>query len=154
MEESSGHKKQIIVTLAVLIVIVAIVAAAMVAGNKDDTQNSGSSNTSAMTATVDPSATYTDGTYEATGDYVSPGGNEEITISVTLKDNVVTDTSAINGATDTEAKQHQDDFIGGYKSLVVGKNINEVKLSRVSGSSLTSQGFNDAIQQIRNKAEV
>ncbi len=156
MEESSGHKKQIIATLAVLIVIAVIVAGAVIAGKGNDSQNNSgdTASTSSTNQAADPSATYKDGTYEATGDYVSPGGNEEITVSVTLKDNVITNTSATNGANDAEAKQHQQDFIDGYKSQVVGKNINDVHLSRVSGSSLTSQGFNDAIQQIRDQAEV
>jgi uncharacterized protein with FMN-binding domain len=160
MDESSGRKKQIIAALAVLIVIVVIVGGVVAFGGKDESSEhahhhaSSSSNSSTSTVAADPNATYKDGTYKATGDYVSPGGNQEITVSVTVKDGVITDTSAQNGASDTESKEHQEDFIDNYKSQVVGKKLSEVSLSRVSGSSLTSQGFNDAIQQIRDQAEV
>lgn len=154
MEASSGHKKQIIATLAVLILVAVIVAGAVVAGSQDGSPAGSMTNTGSMTPMADSNAMYKDGTYRATGDYVSPGGAEEITVSVTLKDNVVTDTAAVNGAKDAEAKLHQQDFIDNYKSKVVGKKISDVRLDRVSGSSLTSQGFNDAIQQIRNQAKV
>ena len=163
MEEQSGHKKQIIAALAVLIVIFAIVAAAAVAGGKKDTDtahvhsdgtvhNHVTGESTAPEATHSD-ATYKDGTYKATGDYTSPGGSQEITVSVTLKDNVITATSATSGASDTESKEHQEEFIANYKDLVIGKKISDVKLSRVAGSSLTSQGFNDAIQQIETDAE-
>ena len=160
MEESSGRKKQIIAMLAVLIAIVVIVGGAVALNGKDNAQDE-TSRTPATSATadssadteVDPNATYKDGTYEATGEYVSPGGSQDITVSVTVKDGLITDTSAQNGANDTESKQHQGDFIAGYKSQVVGKKLSEVSLSRVSGSSLTPQGFNDAIQQIRQDAQ-
>jgi hypothetical protein len=65
----------------------------------------------------------------------------------------VTDTSAISGANDSDARDFQSQFIGGYKKLVVGKKIDSIRLSHVSGSSLTSQGFNDAIGQIKSQAK-
>ena len=49
--------------------------------------------------------------------------------------------------------EYQDDFVGGYKSQVVGKSIAEIQLGKVSGSSLTSRGFNEALDQIRNQAK-
>jgi hypothetical protein len=70
-----------------------------------------------------------------------------------LQNGVITGTSATGGANDPEASQYQSQFISGYKSLVVGKSIDSVSLSRVSGSSLTSQGFNNALQQIKNQAK-
>jgi hypothetical protein len=37
--------------------------------------------------------------------------------------------------------------------LVVGKSVDEVSLSRVAGSSLTSLGFNNALTQIKEDAK-
>jgi hypothetical protein len=37
--------------------------------------------------------------------------------------------------------------------MVVGKNIDEVNLGKVSGSSLTPIGFNNAIEDIRSQAK-
>ena len=39
------------------------------------------------------------------------------------------------------------------KTLVVGKKITDVKLDKVSGSSLTPKGFNDALEQIKTLAK-
>lgn len=161
---STNRKRELVATLAVLIIIVAIVGAAHAANSKQPTTTvastsshtptttmptSGSSNTS----TTSTNGGFTDGTYTATGVYNSPGGEEEITVSVTLKDGVVTATSAQSGANDPNAQEYQDQFIAVYKQSVIGKNIVDIDLSRVAGSSLTSQGFNDAIQQIESKAQ-
>jgi len=36
---------------------------------------------------------------------------------------------------------------------VIGKNIADVQLSRVSGSSLTPEGFNNALATIKSQAQ-
>jgi hypothetical protein len=36
----------------------------------------------------------------------------------------------------------------------VGKNINDLKLTKIAGSSLTPMGFNDAVAKIKMKAKV
>lgn len=172
MEEVSNKKRQLVATLAVLIVIVAIVAAVAVT-NKKDIGASEMTNVSATrpaaqtttggtpgvpapnnTATAGTTApTYQDGTYTATGSYDSPAGVESIAVTVTLASDVVTATSVSSGANDPTAAEYQSMFISGYKQLVVGKNIADISLNRVSGSSLTSQGFNDAIQKIESRAK-
>lgn len=163
----SDSKREMKITLAVLLAIVLIVGGAIVfsrqqAENKTASPQTNQSNTSdnakqAAPATDNSKAestarTYKDGAYQATGQYDSPGGNEAITVNVTLKDGIVTDTSAQGHATDGEALEYQSEFIGSYKKMVVGKKIDDIQLSRVSGSSLTSQGFNRALDQIESEA--
>lgn len=48
----------------------------------------------------------------------------------------------------------QDLFAQNYKPLVIGKNIDEVQLGKVSGSSLTPMGFNDALAKIKTQAQI
>ncbi len=43
-------------------------------------------------------------------------------------------------------------FAGGISDVVVGKNINDIDVDKVSGSSLTSGGFNEAIEKIKQEA--
>ena len=156
-----SRKRQIIATLAVLLVIVAIVTALAVTQKDDDTAATSIISTPttgrvADTTTADTTsstATYNDGNYTATGGYNSPGGSEELTVNVTLKDGVVVDTSAEGNADNGEAEEHQSDFIAAFKELVVGKDISSLKLSRVAGASLTTQGFNNAINQIKSQAQ-
>jgi len=96
---------------------------------------------------------YKDGTYSATGQYFSPGGQESVRVDLTLTNDVVTASSVESGANDPTAESYQTSFISGYKAYVIGKKINTIKLSNVSGSSLTSQGFNDALKQIEQQAK-
>ena len=105
-------------------------------------------------ATVDSTdvSSYKDGTYSASGSYLSPGGRESVELTVTIKDGVITDTSLKTEASTKESEEHQELFADNYKTLVVGKNINGLSLSRVAGSSLTSNGFNDALDEIRDDA--
>jgi uncharacterized protein with FMN-binding domain len=96
---------------------------------------------------------YKDGTYSATGSYMSPGGEDQIAISLTLTNDIITDVTATNMAGDHTSARFEDKFISGYKQYVVGKKISDVHLTKVSGSSLTPAGFNDALAQIKSQAK-
>lgn len=104
------------------------------------------------TGTKTAVAAYKDGTYTAVGSYRSPGGPDQISITATLKNDVITDISATPMPGDKTSEHYQSLFISGYKPLVVGKNIDSVKLNAVSGSSLTPIGFNEAITKIKAEA--
>ena len=98
------------------------------------------------------SGTYADGTYTESGNYTAPSGTETVEVTVTLADGTITDVKVVGDATDPQAKIHQGEFIGGIADEVVGKSLDELDVSKVSGSSLTSQGFNQAIEQIKADA--
>jgi len=102
----------------------------------------------------DPASTgaYIDGTYTAEGSYVTPETVETISVTVTLDDDVITAVEVTGNPTKRESKQYQGQFIGGIADVVVGKSIDEISVSRVAGSSLTSGGFNEAIAQIKDEA--
>lgn len=96
---------------------------------------------------------YKDGTYSAKGSYNSPAGAEEIDVTLVLKDDVVTDVTVKSLATVDASKNWQGKFISGVKSAVVGKKLSEVTLTKVSGSSLTPKGWNDAVAKIMVSAK-
>ena len=98
------------------------------------------------------SATYADGSYSAEGKYLSPGGAESIGVELTLKGDVVTAVTVTPNATSPNAIRYQGEFVGGIAAVVVGKNIDTLKVSRVAGSSLTSGGFNEAVATIKADA--
>ncbi len=147
----------------VVVALLAIVAAAIIfLSNKKEsptsTTNTASTNTSqtpasSNSANTASSASYKDGTYKAEGSYQSPGGTETVELTVELKDGVITSTNLTSDPSTRDAEDYQQRFISGYKSLVVGKKIDEVSLSRVSGSSLTSGGFNRALERIKSDAK-
>ncbi len=133
-----------------ILVGLVVIAAISLAGCSPKSSSSATTPTTASQV----ASMYKDGNYDATGSYVSPGGEEEIEVKVTLKDDVITDATAISKATRPESKNYQGQFVDGFKAQVIGKNINEVNLTKVSGSSLTPKGFNDAISKIKAEAKV
>lgn len=103
-------------------------------------------------ATAGGDATYTDGTYSAEGDYRSPGGAESIGVELTLEGDVVTAVTVTPNATSPNAVRYQGEFVDGIAAEVVGKDIDTLDVSRVAGSSLTSGGFNAAVETIKGEA--
>lgn len=97
-------------------------------------------------------ASYKDGEYKAEGNYTSPGGAESLDVTLTLAGGVVTDAEVISNATRPISKQMQASFIGGFKEQVIGKNIDEINLTKVSASSLAPKGFNNAVEEIKTQA--
>jgi hypothetical protein len=69
-----------------------------------------------------------------------------------LADGKVTTVSTTGSATGGNSAQYQSMFLSSYEDLVEGKSIDSISLSRVSGSSLTSNGFNAAIEEIKRDA--
>ncbi|MFU8945685.1 FMN-binding protein [Mycetocola zhadangensis] len=96
---------------------------------------------------------YTDGEYTATGDYQSPGGPESVTVTLTLADNVVTALDVTGSGSTPNARRFQGEFIDNIADVVVGKPIDDLSVSKVAGSSLTSGGFNNALDQIKDDAD-
>ncbi|GEB94317.1 hypothetical protein [Microbacterium lacticum] len=100
-----------------------------------------------------PATTYVDGTYTADGTYVDGGGvAETVTVTISLAGDVVTAVDVTGDAASPQSRQYQQVFIGGIAGEVVGKDIDDLSVSRVAGSSLTSGGFNDALETIKADA--
>jgi uncharacterized protein with FMN-binding domain len=139
-----------------LTTIIAISVAAATAGcattDADVTTPSSASNTT-VAAPGSPSSRrskYADGTYNATGQYGSLPSS--IGVSVTIVDDVITAVTVTPHATDPTSLDYQTRFAQAIPALVVGRNIDEVNLSKVAGSSGTPDGFNAAIQRIKAQA--
>ena len=83
----------------------------------------------------------------------TPAASPRSRSTLTLADNKITEITVTPEATNGTSKQYQTKFAGGIADEVVGKSIDDLKVSKVAGSSLTSQGFNDAIDQIKADAQ-
>ena len=115
------------------------------AGPTTDTSTDTSTGSSA-------SGEYADGTYTAEGDYVSPAGPSHVTVEITLEGDVVSAVTVTPLATDPTSKGFQTQFADGIAAVVEGQDIDTLNVSRVGGSSLTSGGFEDAIEKIKAEA--
>lgn len=116
------------------------------------TQPSGS-NTAMTGSTGTTISTYKDGNYTAVGHYQAPPGEEQVQVTLTLKDGIVTD-STFQATSRAPRSQHYMGIFGdNYKPMVIGKKISDLHLTNVSGSSLTPMGFNDAVEKIKAQAQ-
>lgn len=160
-------KAKLAVAVAAIIVIAGIILVLNHAKSDADHSDAATTQSTAMTtpddtaassddATVDTttsSGSYTDGTYSATSEYFVPHGEETIKVSLTVKNGVVTDSSIENSEYDHDSALFQEEFADEYKSQVVGKALSSLSLRTIAGASDTTQGFNDAVSQIRDKAQ-
>lgn len=116
------------------------------------TAGSGTAEAGSTTGTSASSAALADGTYSATGDYQSPGGASAVAVTVTLKSGTITAVKVAPKAENATAQQYEAQFAAGVAAVAVGKPIAGLQVGAVSGSSLTSQGFEAALATIRTEA--
>lgn len=93
---------------------------------------------------------YKDGTYTARGWYGSLPSS--ITVTVTLKDDLITGVKVQTHATDPTSLDLQKRFAAAVPAVVIGKRIAEVQVGKLAGSSGTPKGFNEAIEKIKEEA--
>ncbi|MDX2775817.1 hypothetical protein PV379_00405 [Streptomyces caniscabiei] len=92
---------------------------------------------------------YADGEYEAEGFY----GSKSIIVKVQLDDDCIADVTVTpNTLTIPRSLSLQKKFATAVPEVVVGKPIDEVRLDKLAGSSLTTKGFNDALDKIKTEA--
>jgi hypothetical protein len=132
-------------------------------GNKlllNDTQTTSTSNNQVTVETnqstsnnLSSGVSYKDGSYTTDGSYTSPAGQESIKVKLTLANGIVTDTEVTSLATNSRSIQFQNRFKSGINEKVVGKKLDDISVSEVNGSSLTGNGFNQAIASIKKTAK-
>lgn len=162
MEESTNNKNPNSLIAVGAIVVVIIVATILIAsrsplGNNDSNSQSMTDERNTVTNESGDSmmteSSYKDGSYTANGNYTSPAGEEEVEVSVTLEDGVIVATETTPLTENSTSIRYQTLFADNYAERVVGKNIDEVELDVVSGSSLTPKGFSEALEEIKLQAQ-
>lgn len=113
--------------------------------------------TQAVKASVSPAtqadATLKNGVYEAVGEYTSPNGQETIGVKVTLENGLITAADVTPHAVNKTSMRMQGKFKDAYQKEVIGKPISSLDLGVVGGSSLTPNGFEDALKKIVKQAQ-
>ena len=159
--------KRIWISLGIVAVLIAIIIIATssasspsntapssaAADSTDESAPSPSIATSSAPVSDVPKSAYKDGTYTAVGSYMSPGGPDKIGVQLTLASGVVTDASVTPMPGDGTSAHYQSLFQSGFAAQVVGKPIDSIHLTEISGSSLTPMGFQDALAQIESQAK-
>lgn len=144
------HKKFLSATAAASVLLLT----AACGGGEEPADATPTTSETSSSATSDGSsaASFKDGVYEATGEYSNPGGQSKVKVEVTLADGTISVVKVTPEATNGTSKGFQQKFASGIAPAAVGKKIDELDISKVSGSSLTSIGFNQAIDQIKADA--
>lgn len=140
-----------------LFAVILILTVGVISMQKQPDQPTASPSAATTTTTTEETATnatFKSGVYTVQGNYTSPGGPESIGVQLTLDGNTVTDVVVTPNAVLPASVKFQGIVASEVKALVVGKNINDIKLDKISGSSLTPKGFNDAIEKVKREAQV
>ena len=147
-----AHKKMLSAAAAASVMLL---TAACGSGSDDAASDPPSASaTSSTDDSSNASATaYKDGDYDAEASYSNPAGQSKVKVALTLADNKITKITVTPEAENSTSKQFQTKFASGISAAVVGKSIDELNVSKVSGSSLTSTGFNAAIDDIKADAK-
>lgn len=93
---------------------------------------------------------YADGEYTAEGLY--SGGKKSIMVKVKLDSGAITQVAVTPNTTIKVSLGLQKKFALAVPEAVVGKPIDSVRLDKLAGSSLTTKGFNDALEKIKAEA--
>ncbi|EST23028.1 hypothetical protein [Streptomyces niveus] len=105
---------------------------------------------SSPSSSASRSAPYADGEYTVDGEYGTR--DSSIGVQLTLKDGEITAVEVAPHATNDTSRELQTRFAEAVPQLVIGRDIDDVSLDRVAGNSNTPQGFNDALEEIKDLA--
>ncbi|WP_374947942.1 hypothetical protein [Agreia sp.] len=93
---------------------------------------------------------YADGEYAATGWYGGLPSHHDVTLTIAV--DVVTGVEITTPAEDETSLGYQQRFAEALPAAVVGRSIDEIAVDRLAGSTGCSQGFMDALAQIKEQA--
>lgn len=87
-------------------------------------------------------------TYSTSVSYEVPNGTQSMSVTLILENGIIISANTTHSMTGKSAS-YQKNFQSSYQNQVIGKNINNINLSRVGGASITTNAFNQAIYSIR-----
>lgn len=124
--------------------------------NAEVPTSTGTTTPPVSTPVTTPAATsvYKDGSYSTTATYNSPGGTQNLGVTLSLKNDVIVSVSIQNLATVQICMMYENAFSQGISSVVVGKSLASLgSIGAVNGSSLTPHAFNSAVTAIKAQAK-
>lgn len=108
---------------------------------------------SGQSGSTSSATSYKDGSYSADGTYTSPNGQETVGVELTLSGDTVSAVNITVHPSSPNTKKFQTEFKDGIAAQIVGKKLDDLNVSKVAGSSLTSGGFRQAVEQIKSQAK-
>ena len=93
---------------------------------------------------------YRDGTYEARGWYGGLPSHHDVTL--TIAGGVVSDVAITTPAEDEVSLGYQQRFAEALPGAIVGRAVDELDIDRLAGASGCSEGFMNALAEIKQEA--
>jgi len=118
------------------------------------TASAPSTPTDSVTPTTPAGSGYKDGTFQADASYRVERHQEQIGVTVSLQNGIITTVSIVNSESNSTSAFYQERFAQAFQAQVVGRPIADLKLPVIAGASKTTDGFNQAIDQVRLAAAV
>lgn len=117
------------------------------------TTDTSSTNMTGVSSSSASTNGYKDGTYTASANYSVPHGYQNsISVSITVSNGSITAASATHSTSDRESAEYTDVFDSSLSSKVVGQSLSGASFSRIGGASLTTDGFQTALETVMNEA--
>lgn len=111
-----------------------------------------SKDSTTMSPSAPSTAEFADGEYSATGWYGSLPSHHDVTL--TIEDGAVTDVEISTPAEDETSLGYQQRFAAALPDAIIGRDIADLTVDRLAGSSGCSEGFMDALAKIKEEAEI
>ncbi|WP_228479299.1 hypothetical protein [Microbacterium atlanticum] len=95
-------------------------------------------------------SSYRDGEYTATGWYGSLPSHHDVTL--TIRNDTVQSVRITTPAEDPTSLEHQQRFAQALPDAIVGRDVDALDIDRLAGASGCSEGFMNALEQIKSAA--
>lgn len=96
---------------------------------------------------------YRDGSYSAEGGYQSPAGPETVGVELAIADGVITAVTVTPQSENSVSAKLQGQLAAGIGDLVIGQPLETIEeFDAVNGSSLSPEGFQEAVEKIKEEA--
>jgi uncharacterized protein with FMN-binding domain len=93
---------------------------------------------------------FRDGEYSATGWYGGLPSHHDVTL--TIENDLIVDVEINTPAEDETSLGYQQRFVAALPDAIVGRDISDLTVDRLAGSSGCSEGFMDALAKIKEQA--
>ncbi len=159
MSQSHSSKTPKIIGAIVITGVVAIAIMILVIKPQQETNETSTEPVAITSQTTVPETTTVEdgsitGIHSGSVTYAIPKGFvNDIQVSLTFDDGIVTDVAVLHEYEDEESKFYIDNFDAGVEESIVGKFIEDISSANINGASLTSDAFYDVVDVIVKDAE-
>lgn len=97
---------------------------------------------------------YKNGSYSTSVSYRVPSGVYEMGVDLSIQDDIITGVFIKKPAQREENSEvYQSSFEQNINSEAIGKKIQDINLTRIGTSSITTKGFMEAVKKIQDQAK-